>query len=103
MSLMTIANVGNGAAVPRDAADEKMEQIRDLLVGEYQRDVTVRLAQLEARIRELETDVTHRLDALQARIEAMAGETQADRRSAFDELARGVQELGERIRLIPRD
>ncbi len=88
---------------PRDPADEKMEQIRDLLFGEFQRQSDLRINQLEARIRDLEATLGHRLDALQARFDAHAGETEAGRRTAFDELARGVQELGERIRLIPRD
>ncbi len=91
------------ASTPRDAADEKMDQIRDLLFGEHQRQTEARIAQLEQRIRALEADMAHRLDALQARFDALAGETQTERRTAFDELARGVQELGERIRQIPRD
>jgi hypothetical protein len=33
-----------------------------------------------------------------ARIEALAGETEAERRSAFEELSRSVLDLGERIR-----
>ena len=92
----------NGILPIRDPSDEKMEQIRDLLFGEYQRQSGLRIGQLEARIRDLETAVERRLDALQARIEALSGEVQADRRSTFDELAQSVQELGERIRQIPR-
>jgi hypothetical protein len=87
----------------RDQADEKMEQIRDLLFGEFQRQNEVRINQLELRIRELETSMQRRLDALQARFDALAGETQADRRSAFDELAVSIQDLSERVRRIPRD
>ena len=102
MNAMMIGDTSSGAA-PRDPADEKMEQIRDLLFGEFQRHSEVRIAQLEMRIRDLESGVQRRLDALQARLDALAGESQAERRSAFDDLARGVQELGERIRQIPRD
>ncbi len=102
MNAMTIGENKNGAG-GRDVADEKMDQIRDLLFGEFQRQNDQRMSQLEARIRELETDVHRRLDALQARLDAYAGESQAERRSAFDELARGVQDLGERIRQIPRE
>jgi hypothetical protein len=98
---MLIGETNSGAA--RDPADEKMEQIRDLLFGEYQRQSEVRIAQLEMRIRDLESGVQRRLDALQARLDALVGESHAERRSAFDDLARGVQELGERIRQIPRD
>jgi hypothetical protein len=88
---------------PRDPADEKMEQIRDLLFGEYQRQSELRINQLEARIRDLEAALGHRLDALQARFDGHVGETEAGRRTAFDELSRGVQDLAERIRQIPRD
>jgi hypothetical protein len=102
MNSMTIGEIRN-AAGGRDPSDEKMEQIRDLLFGEFQRQSEGRINQLETRIRDLETNLQRKLDALQARFDALTGETQADRRSAFDELARGVQELGERIRQIPRD
>ena len=102
---MTSLSIGDirSVSTPRDAADEKMEQIRDLLFGEHQRQTEAQIAQLEQRIRALEADMAHRLDAMQARFDALAGETQTERRTAFDELARGVQELGERIRRIPRD
>lgn len=99
---MTIGEMKNGAG-GREVTDEKMDQIRDLLFGEFQRQNEQRVNQLEARIRQLETDVQRRLDALQARLEALSGESQAERRSAFDELARGIHDLGERIRQIPRD
>jgi TolA-binding protein len=92
-------DAGNG----RDVADEKMDQIRDLLFGEFQRAHDQRVSQLEARIRDLDTEVHRRLDALQARLDAYAGESQAERRSTFDELARGIQELGEHVRRIPRE
>ena len=102
MNSMAIGDLRTVTA-PRDAADEKMEQIRDLLFGEHQRQTETRIAQLEQRIRDLEVDIAHRFDAVQARFDALVGETQTERRTAFDELARGVQELGERIRQIPRD
>lgn len=92
-------NAGNG----RDVADEKMDQIRDLLFGEFQREHDQRTSQLEARIRDLDTEVHRRLDALQARLDAYAGESQVERRSTFDELARGIQALGEHVRRIPRE
>ena len=58
---------------------------------------------MEARLREIETGLIRRLDAMAARIEALAGETESDRRTAFDELARSVIDLGERIRRISKD
>jgi hypothetical protein len=70
-----------------DSADAQMEQIRELLVGDVQRRADARLEALEARVRDLE-----------ARLEALSTEQTASRRSAFEELARGVAELGERIK-----
>lgn len=79
-------------------ASEKMSQVRELLFGELQRETETRIALLEARVRELEEGINRRLDLLQSRLEAATGELAADRRTAFDELARSVLELGDRIR-----
>lgn len=83
--------------------DEKMDQIRDLLIGDFVRQTDRRLSTLEARLNDLETSVGSRLSALHARLEALAGEMGADRRNTFDELARSVLDLGERIRKISRE
>lgn len=88
-------NSGNPGGVRED---EKMEQIRELLFGEYERANDARFSELEARVKELEVNVHQRLDALQARLVALAADVSSDQRSAFDELARGIAELGERIR-----
>lgn len=80
--------------------DEKMEQVRELLVGEDLRRIEARLVAMETRIRELEAAFEKRLDALQARIDAVAGETAAERRGSFDELSRLVTGLGDEIRRI---
>ena len=87
----------------RDPDVEKMDQIRELLVGEHVRSNEARMAAMEARLREIETGFIQRLDAMAARIEALAGETESDRRTAFDDLARSVIDLGERIRRITKD
>ena len=99
MNATSFAEFRNGA-ISASQNDEKMDQIRELLFGDYQRQSEARLALLEARVRELEFAVHHRLDAIQGRVEQVAGQTSADQRSAFDELARGVAELGDRIRHI---
>lgn len=82
-------------AAPQD--DEKMEQVRELLFGDYQRQSEARLAMLEARIRELELTVHHGLEAMHERVEQLAGQTSADHRAAFEELSRGIADLGGRI------
>ncbi|MFV0369977.1 MAG: hypothetical protein ACK5KM_16130 [Hyphomicrobiaceae bacterium] len=86
----------------RAGQDEKMDQIRDLLVGDLVRQTDHRLAAIEARLDELEQSIGSRLTALHARLEAMAGEADAGQRNAFDELARNVLALGEQIQKISR-
>ena len=102
MNATSLEQLRTGPAT-RDGQDEKMDQIRDLLIGDIVRQTDRRLAALETRLNELETTVGSRLTALHARLEALAGEMGADRRSAFDELARSVLDLGERIRKITRE
>lgn len=90
-------------AVPqRDFADDKMNQVRDLLIGDYVRTSQSRIAALEMRMRDLETGIAQRLTSLQQRIEGLATDTTITRQAAFEELARGVAELGDRIRRIAR-
>jgi hypothetical protein len=86
----------------RELADEKMMQVRDLLIGDYMRANEARMAAMEGRLRELETGLGQRLTLLQQRIEALAIDTGTDRRAAFDELAACVVDLSERIRHISR-
>lgn len=86
----------------RDLADEKMNQIRDLLIGDFVRASEARIAALEGRIRDLETGIGERLTVLNTRIEALAVDHTADRQAAFDELGKSVRELGERIRVLAR-
>ena len=99
MNATSYAEFRNGS-FPAVQNDEKMDQIREILFGEYQRQSEARMALLEARVRELELTVHHRLDAMQTRVEQLAGQSEADKRAAFDELARSVVDLGERIRRI---
>lgn len=82
--------------------DEKMEQVRELLFGGYQRQMANRAEHLEQRMRELETLVARRLDAMDARIEALAGEVDATQRTTLEEIARGMQQLSDGIRGIRR-
>ena len=85
-----------------DAADDKMEQIRELLFGEFKRDSDARLALVEARVRELEAGLHRKLDAIQARLETLSTEMKADRNASFEELSLSVLELAERIRRLTR-
>jgi len=91
------------AVVDNDPTDDRMDQIRQLLIGDFQKAQDARVLALEARVREIETIMVRRLDALQARIDALSGEVTTNQRTAFDEMSRGVKELSDRIRQIPRD
>ena len=99
MNATSLGELRNGAA-PAEATDDKIEQIRDLLYGEFKRDHEVRLKALESRVKELEGDLQRKLEVIQTRIEALASENAAERRSSFDELSRSIFELGDRIRRI---
>lgn len=83
-------------------SDEKMDQVREILFGEYQRRTDAHIELLEERIRELELSLHRRLDALQARIDAVNAETDAAQRTSLEEIAQGMHELSERVRGLPQ-
>jgi hypothetical protein len=101
MSTSPYSEFRNGIAT-HEPLDDKMHQIRELLFGEFKRDSDARLALIEARMRELEQGLHRKLDAIQSRLDLLAGDMVADRRQSFDDLARSVVELGERIGQIGR-
>jgi len=86
------------AGLASELRDDKMEQVRELLFGDQVRELQARIAALEQKQQEFQISVSRQFDAIAARIEALAGETDAERRSAFEELSRSVLDLGERIR-----
>jgi hypothetical protein len=86
----------------RDLTDEKMEQVREILVGDSVRRMEQRVAFLEQRQADFEISIGRQLDALEARIEALAGAADGDRRVTFDALATSVAGLSEQIRRISR-
>jgi hypothetical protein len=88
------------AAGPANLNDDKMDQVRELLFGEYQRQSEARLALLEARVRELELSLQRRLEALEGRVEQIVNRVDAEQRATVEELGRGIADLGERIRRI---
>lgn len=82
--------------------EEKMEQIRQLLLGDHLAHAESRINGLEKRISDLELRIQQRFDAIAARIEALGGEMESDRRASFDELSRAVQDLGQDIKKLGR-
>ena len=99
-------SVGNFAAsvgrvvMSEPGEEARMEQIRELLHGDLKRQHDARIAALELRIRELETSIFSQLDALQARLDALSGEMANVRREHLDELARGFDDMGQRVRRL---
>ncbi len=91
--------LGDETSLPQTGEDP-MEQIRELLVGEQQRRSGARIEHLEARIKYLEEDLARRFDELAARIEALGQQMAGERRASFEELSRGVVELGERVQKL---
>jgi hypothetical protein len=90
------------AAAQRDVRDDRMEQVRQLLVGDHVRDMEARMTELEQRMRELDGSVARKLDAVSARIDSLAGQLDFDRRAAFSDLSQGILELSERIRAVSK-
>ncbi|MDX2258467.1 MAG: hypothetical protein NW205_06065 [Hyphomicrobiaceae bacterium] len=86
----------------RQVQDEKMEQVRELLIGDLMRQNELRLAAMEARLRQLEVELGGRIEALRMRLDAVAGEVSASQRGALDDLARGIDDLGARVRQLAR-
>lgn len=88
----------NGRSGPRPISDEKMEQVRELLFGEFEKQTQTRVLELEARVREMELGLHRRIDAMQARMEALSGELDTSQRTSLHEIAAGLEELAERVR-----
>jgi hypothetical protein len=86
----------------RDAADEKMQQVRDLLFGDAMRVMETRLHELERRLNEFEVGLVRQLDALETRMQTFAGSAETDRQAAFEALARSIGDLSEQVRRIAR-
>lgn len=78
----------NGSAHSRD---DQMDQIRDLLFGEYKRLYDERFNAIETR-----------LQTLEARVHALAAEHVAARRDTLDDLSRGIEEFGSYVRRLGR-
>lgn len=100
MKTTSFSGIVNGNADASSMPDEKMEQVRELLFGEFEKQTETRVLELEARLREMEVVFNRRLDAVEARLEALSGEMDANQRTAQQEIAGGLQELADRVRRI---
>lgn len=52
--------------------DERMEQVREILFGDRERQIEARIKVLEDRLERMELSLNSRLDALQARLDAVS-------------------------------
>lgn len=86
----------------RDPADEKMEQVRELLFGDAIRLLELRIRALEGRLNDLEVGLVRQLDAVETRMQSFAGSAETDRQAAFEALARSIGDLSEQVRRISR-
>lgn len=100
MNATTFAELRQAAATSQ--SDQKMDQVRELLFGEYRRASEARLAHMEGRLMEFEREVRGRLNALESRMDALAATTDRDRRRQLEEMARAIAELGAHIGTIAR-
>lgn len=100
--LRSAQNATTTVVAPEHApvGDARMEQIRQLLLGDALQSSIDRLSALEKRQSEFEQTVLQRLDVVSQRLDALSRDVSADRRSAFDELARAMHDLGNRVRGI---
>jgi len=83
--------------------DEKMEQVREILFGDYERQIEDRVTVLEERIESLELSLNGRLDALQVRLDAVLAKIDATQLQALSEIGHGLQELAERVKSVKPD
>ncbi len=74
-----------------DPADAQMDQIRDLLFGEFKREIDTRMATFDARLLDLER-----------RLAAARAEDESRRKAMLDDIARGVALLGDHVKQISR-
>lgn len=87
----------------REFSENKMDQIREILVGDIERRLDSQVRQLEQRMSEIEVGIIRQIDDLERRLEQLSGEASDHRRSMLDDLANSISELGERVRKISRD
>ena len=85
------ASTGVSRDTVRDPADIQMDQIRDLLFGQFRTELAGRFAAIESR-----------LTALERQLAAARAEDEAARKASLDALAKGVATLGDHIRLMAK-
>ena len=102
MSASSLNNLHNGTPTGH-LTDDKMDQVRELLFGDYERQTEARVGVLENRIRDMELALHGRLDALQARLDAVSAEIDATQRQTLNEIGTGLSDLADRLKRMSSD
>jgi uncharacterized protein YPO0396 len=100
MKTPSISGLVDRETATRSVPDEKMDQVRELLFGDFEKRTDERVAALEVHLREFEFGLHQRLDALQARLETLSDELDARQQTAQQEIAAGLEDLAARVRGI---
>ena len=97
---MSLSDITNGDP-SQQLTNEKMEQVCELVFGDYERETEASVEILENRILDLELSTHCRLNAMQARIDAISAELDVTHRQTQDEIGNGLRELATRIKSSP--
>ena len=92
----------HGLSSNENAPDDRMDEVRELLMGDHVRDLEARISALAQRIDTLETNLTRQMDGFAARLESLAKDADTGRRTAFEDLSRHVETLAESIRSLTK-
>lgn len=91
------ANESHGAA---RAADDPIDQVRELLFGAPKRDTIDRIRVLEDRIETMGADFLARIGALESRMNEFARDSEKRQATAYEALGGAVVQLGETIQKL---
>lgn len=85
------------AEAPRQPSEGTIDQVRELLFGETQRQNDTRAEDLQKMVDALEAKLSRRLDQLEARLTALAQAGDDDRRKSLADVGQALSVLGKQI------
>ncbi len=83
--------------------DPEIEQIRNLLFGDIQKNNADRLSAIERRLAVIEADLPKQLNRLQEQIAQLATSTEASQRTMMLEIGKSISALGEQLTKLSSD
>lgn len=96
-----IAESDNGAKAPKSNGAEgspMIDQVRELLFGEANRNIDSRLADLTNQVNRQYSEIMDRSSQLEARIVAAQKETEDRRLSTIEDIGEAITKLGASVR-----